>query len=182
MEHGSRRRRWVALTFDADMTYRMLGELHVGRVRTWVNGALFAELRATHTPATIFLTGLWTRTNPTVVRRLAQDPSSSSRTTRVITPAWKSPCYGQPTVLTRAPRPPSLQPVDGGVDSRDAFSSDTAAIVTQVLDHVRPGRSSSPTASVRPNAPATAAAMRQSILKLRARRYQLVTLDRLIPG
>lgn len=74
VEHGPRSRRWVALTFDADMTRAMLSELRTGRVHGWYDAALFAELRETRTPATIFLTGLWTERYPAVVRRLARDP------------------------------------------------------------------------------------------------------------
>lgn len=98
--HGSRRRRWVALTFDADMTEGMRAELHDGRHASWVDAALFAELRRTRTPATIFLTGLWAATYPREVRRLARDPRVELENHSYDHAAWRSPCYGLPTVST----------------------------------------------------------------------------------
>jgi peptidoglycan/xylan/chitin deacetylase (PgdA/CDA1 family) len=98
VEHGPRSRRWVALTFDADMTRAMLSELRTGRVHGWYDAALFAELRATRTPATIFLTGLWTERYPAVVRRLARDPRFELENHSLDHAGWVTPCYGLPTV------------------------------------------------------------------------------------
>ena len=36
--------------------------LHSGRVRSWYDRRITRELERTHTPATIFVTGLWVRT------------------------------------------------------------------------------------------------------------------------
>lgn len=96
--HGPRTRRWVALTFDADMTRGMLSMLRSGRVRGWYDHALFDELRATRTPATIFLTGLWTRTYPEIVRRLAHDPRFELENHSLDHAGWITPCYGLPPV------------------------------------------------------------------------------------
>jgi peptidoglycan/xylan/chitin deacetylase (PgdA/CDA1 family) len=96
--HGPRTRRWVALTFDADMTRGMLSMLRSGRVHGWYDHALFDELRATRTPATIFLTGLWTRTYPDIVRRLARDPLFELENHSLDHAAWVTSCYGLPTV------------------------------------------------------------------------------------
>lgn len=98
IQHGPRTRRWVALTFDADMTRGMLAMLASGRVRSWYDAALFAELRATRTPATIFLTGLWTARYPEVVRRLARDPLFELENHSLDHAGWTTPCYGLPTV------------------------------------------------------------------------------------
>jgi peptidoglycan/xylan/chitin deacetylase (PgdA/CDA1 family) len=95
---GSTRRRWVALTFDADMTEGMLRALRDGRQRSWYDGRIVAELRKTGTPATIFLTGLWARTYPGVVRRLARDPLFELENHSFDHAAWRSPCYLLPTV------------------------------------------------------------------------------------
>lgn len=100
--HGSRNRRWVALTFDADMTRGMLTMLRSGRVHGWYDAALFDELRATGTPATIFLTGLWTRTYPEIVRQLARDPLFELENHSLDHAGWVTPCYGLPTVTSAA--------------------------------------------------------------------------------
>ena len=96
--HGPRTRRWVALTFDADMTRGMLAELHSGRVGGWYDAALFDELRATHTQATIFLTGLWTQAYPGIARTLARSPQFELENHSLDHAGWVSPCYGLPTV------------------------------------------------------------------------------------
>ena len=80
------------------MTRGMLAALRSGRQRTWVDAALLHELRATHTPATIFLTGLWTRTYPRVVRALARDPLFELENHSLDHAAWRAPCYGLPVV------------------------------------------------------------------------------------
>jgi peptidoglycan/xylan/chitin deacetylase (PgdA/CDA1 family) len=92
----------VALTFDADMTQGMRTLLRSGRVRSWVDTALFAELRATHTPATIFLTGLWTSQYPAVVRRLARDPLFELENHSLDHAGWLPPCFGLPTISGHA--------------------------------------------------------------------------------
>ena len=88
----------MALTFDADMTRGMLAALHSGRVHGWYDAALFDELRATHTPATIFLTGLWTQAYPSIVRRLARNPRFELENHSLDHAGWVAPCYGLPTV------------------------------------------------------------------------------------
>ncbi len=98
IEHGPRTRRWVALTFDADMTRGMRAMLRSGRVSGWYDAALFAELRATHTPATIFLTGLWTQHYPDIVRGLARDPLFELENHSLDHAGFQTPCYGLPTV------------------------------------------------------------------------------------
>lgn len=101
--HGPRGRRWIALTFDADMTHAMQGALRAGRVPGgWYDRALFDELRATQTPATIFLTGLWTAQYPDVVRRLSADPRFELDNHSVDHSAFATPCFGLPTVGSTA--------------------------------------------------------------------------------
>lgn len=96
-DHGPRTRRWVALTFDADMTRAMLARLHSGEQRSWYDAAIVHELEATRTPATIFLTGLWTLAYPNVVRRLAHDKLFELENHSVDHSGWLS-CYGLPIV------------------------------------------------------------------------------------
>jgi len=96
--HGPRTARRVALTFDADMTRGMLLRLRAGRVRSWYDARIVRELRATRTPATVFLTGLWTQTYPGVVRSLASDPLFELENHSIDHAAFGSPCFGLPTV------------------------------------------------------------------------------------
>jgi peptidoglycan/xylan/chitin deacetylase (PgdA/CDA1 family) len=96
-DHGPRTRKWVALTFDADMTRAMLGRLRSGQQRTWYDAAVVHELEATHTPATIFLTGLWTLQYPNVVRTLAHNRLFELENHSVDHSGWLS-CYGLPIV------------------------------------------------------------------------------------
>ena len=98
IDHGPRTRRWVALTFDADMTHPMLARLRAGVQRTWYDAAIVRELHATHTPATIFLTGLWTEAYAPVVRRLAHDRLFELENHSVDHSGWLAPCYGLPLV------------------------------------------------------------------------------------
>jgi peptidoglycan/xylan/chitin deacetylase (PgdA/CDA1 family) len=98
IDHGPRNRRWVALTFDADMTRAMLARLRAGVQRTWYDAAIVSELRATRTPATIFLTGLWTQAYPGVVRQLAHDRRFELENHSVDHSGWLAPCYGLPVV------------------------------------------------------------------------------------
>jgi peptidoglycan-N-acetylglucosamine deacetylase len=92
--HGSRSRRDVALTFDADMTPLMLLLLEEGKVHGWYDRRVTDELRAARAPATVFLTGLWARTYPAVVRRLAADPLFELENHSWDHAAWEQPCYG----------------------------------------------------------------------------------------
>jgi peptidoglycan/xylan/chitin deacetylase (PgdA/CDA1 family) len=100
--HGTRSRREIALTFDADMTRGMLAQLRSGRVAGWLDRELFAQLRVTRTPATIFLTGLWTRAYPAEVRRLARDPRFELANHSVDHAAFAAPCFGLPAVAGSA--------------------------------------------------------------------------------
>lgn len=96
--HGDRTARRVALTFDADMTPQMLAALRSGKVKSWYDERIVRLLQATHTPATIFLTGLWTRTYPRVVRSLARDPLFELENHSWDHAAWTGDCYGLPRV------------------------------------------------------------------------------------
>ena len=64
----------VALTFDADMTPKMLSDLRHQRVSSWYNADVISVLQATHTPATLFLTGLWVAAYPEVTHELSLNP------------------------------------------------------------------------------------------------------------
>jgi peptidoglycan-N-acetylglucosamine deacetylase len=93
--HGPRTgRRLVALTFDADMTPAMLARLRAGAVRGWYDRSIVDYLRATHTPATIFLTGLWARTYSRVVQALSADPLFELENHSYDHAAFEPQCYG----------------------------------------------------------------------------------------
>lgn len=96
--HGPRTHKWVALTFDADMTRAMVADLRSGKVASWYDHAVVATLRRTHTPATIFLTGLWTKTYPKAVRSFAHDPLFELENHSWDHAAWAGTCYGLPAV------------------------------------------------------------------------------------
>ena len=100
--HGPRTHRWVALTFDADMTQAMIRDLKSGRVKSWYDRALIRTLRRTHTPATIFLTGLWTRTYPKAVRSFARNRLFELENHSWDHRAWAGRCYGLPAVRSTA--------------------------------------------------------------------------------
>jgi len=80
------------------MTHAMLARLRSGAQRTWYDAAIVGELRASGTPATIFLTGLWTGAYPGVVRGLARDPLFELENHSVDHSGWLAPCYGLPIV------------------------------------------------------------------------------------
>lgn len=102
--HGRRDRRWIALTFDADMTPSMLARLRSHEVASWYDARIVAELRSTGTPATVFLSGLWAQTYPEVVQSLAADPLFEIENHSFDHSAFRAPCYGLPTVSTDAAR------------------------------------------------------------------------------
>ena len=102
--HGRRDRRWIALTFDADMTQGMLARLHAHQVASWYDARIVAELRASGAPATVFLTGLWAQAYPDIVRSLAADPLFEIENHSFDHAAFRTPCYGLPAVSTDAAR------------------------------------------------------------------------------
>lgn len=74
VEHGPRDKKWVALTFDADMTPPMYLLLKKGIVKSWYNRAIKDTLDREHVKATVFLGGLWTKAYPKEARDLTHDP------------------------------------------------------------------------------------------------------------
>lgn len=57
--HGQRDRKWIALTFDADMTPKIQEKLRSGEVKSWYNQKIIEILNQTQTKTTLFLTGMW---------------------------------------------------------------------------------------------------------------------------
>jgi peptidoglycan/xylan/chitin deacetylase (PgdA/CDA1 family) len=96
--HGPRDRRWVALTFDADMTRGMLALLRAGTVRRSFDPEIVSVLERERAAATVFVTGLWAETYPTVLRTLADDPLVELENHSVDHASFQESCFGLPRV------------------------------------------------------------------------------------
>lgn len=92
--HGSPDRPLVALTFDTNMTDKMLAELDRGTVKSFVNEDAIAELQQLRVPATLFLAGKWIERYPDVTRTLAGDPLFELASHSYSHRAFKAPCFG----------------------------------------------------------------------------------------
>ena len=93
----------IALTFDADMTQAMRDNVLAG-VYVHFDRRIIAELRATNTPATIFLTGLFTQVYPAPAADIASDPLFEVENHTWDHMAFRAPCYGLPFLTTRSQR------------------------------------------------------------------------------
>lgn len=94
VSHGPRRGHDVALTFDADMTQAMLARVRGGAPSVGYDPQIVRELRASHTPATIFMTGLWPTAHPSPARRLAGDRLFEIENHTYDHAAFSEPCFG----------------------------------------------------------------------------------------
>lgn len=74
IEHGTRDKKMIALTFDADMTPFMLKKLQTKQVQSLYDKRIIDTLKETSTPATIFITGLWAKAYPEETKDLSQNP------------------------------------------------------------------------------------------------------------
>jgi peptidoglycan/xylan/chitin deacetylase (PgdA/CDA1 family) len=88
----------VALTFDADMTQGMLAKVRGGAPSVGYDPEIVRELRASHTPATIFMTGLWPTAHPGPARQLAHDRLFEIENHTYDHAAFSEPCFGLPPV------------------------------------------------------------------------------------
>ncbi len=86
----------VALTFDADMTADQ-GPRAAGGER-FDNPGLIASLRRLKVPSTVFMTGRWAEEYPDQTRSIGRDPLFEIANHSYSHHAFKSPCYGLPTV------------------------------------------------------------------------------------
>lgn len=84
----------VALTFDADMTPGMESELRSGKVKSFDNEAVVRALEMTDTPATFFLTGMWSQVYPASALALARHPGFEIEDHSYDHPGFSQPCYG----------------------------------------------------------------------------------------
>lgn len=92
-DHASTDKQIVALTFDADMTPGMLGELKSRRVSSWYNEKVIEVLRQEQVPATLFLTGLWIEAYSEATKELSADPLFELGSHSYSHGAFHSPCY-----------------------------------------------------------------------------------------
>lgn len=72
IEHGSRSKKEVALTFDADMTPKMQKEKNQGRA-SYFDPKIVDTLKTNQVPATIFVTGLWAINYGSELKEIASD-------------------------------------------------------------------------------------------------------------
>ncbi len=97
-DHATTTQKVVALTFDADMTVKMRGDLRSGKVASWYNANVIAVLERENVPATLFLTGLWIETYPAITKELSQNPLFELGNHSYSHGGFRSPCYGLPAV------------------------------------------------------------------------------------
>ncbi len=88
----------IALTFDADMTPKMLAELQQGKIKSWYNSNLINILNNNKIPATLFLTGLWIQTYPEITKELAGNPLFELANHSYSHAGFASPCYNLGTI------------------------------------------------------------------------------------
>lgn len=72
--NGSRKKKMIALTFDADMNQDMKTDLNRGNIKSYYNKEVIDLLRKYKIKATLFMTGMWTDVYPRESRELANDP------------------------------------------------------------------------------------------------------------
>ena len=93
-DHAATNQKVVALTFDADMTFKMFNELKSGMIASWYNQKVIATLREERVPATLFLAGLWIERYPAVTQDLSADSLFEIGNHSYSHPGFRSPCYG----------------------------------------------------------------------------------------
>ncbi|HZE86832.1 MAG TPA: polysaccharide deacetylase family protein [Methylomirabilota bacterium] len=92
--HGSRDKKNIALTFDADMTEGMKNMLQSGVVKSYYDKRITDYLTATHTEATLFLTGMWIELYPQDAKELATNPLFALGNHSYSHPSFSGVCYG----------------------------------------------------------------------------------------
>ncbi|MGW7415464.1 polysaccharide deacetylase family protein [Streptomyces sp. NPDC054863] len=99
---GKNAEKVVALTFDADMTADQ--GPRAARGERFDNPELIASLRRWKVPSTVFMTGRWAEEYPDQARSIGTDPLFEIANHSYSHHAFKSPCYGLPTVPADAMR------------------------------------------------------------------------------
>ena len=91
--HGSRQKKQIALTFDADMTNNMKVMLEDGKINSWFNKKIIDTLIKTHTKATLFLTGMWIETYKKETEDLAKNSLFELGNHTYSHPSFNDNCY-----------------------------------------------------------------------------------------
>lgn len=86
----------VALTFDADMTSDQGPRAASGE--HFDNPELISTLRRLQVPSTVFMTGRWAEEYPDQAKSIGTDPTFEIANHSYSHHAFKSPCYGLPTL------------------------------------------------------------------------------------
>ncbi|MEV0455636.1 polysaccharide deacetylase family protein [Catellatospora methionotrophica] len=102
VNHGPRTGNLVALTFDADMTDRMLAQLRNGSVTSYANVKIIEMLEREQVPATFFLTGKWVQRYPELTERLAANPRFELANHTFGHQGFTSGCYNLPRIAPAA--------------------------------------------------------------------------------
>ena len=92
--HGSRDKKKIALTFDAEMTEGMKLNYLSGRVKSSYDPRIVEILNQTNTKATFFLTGMWIELYPKVTKELAQNPLFELGSHSYTDTSYNGPCFG----------------------------------------------------------------------------------------
>ncbi|MFZ3473606.1 polysaccharide deacetylase family protein [Streptomyces sp. 4.24] len=92
----------VALTFDADMTSDQGPRAADGE--HFDNPQLISTLRTLKVPSTVFMTGRWAEQYPDQAKSIGTDPNFEIANHSYSHHAFKSPCYGLPTLDGAAAR------------------------------------------------------------------------------
>lgn len=92
--HGSRDKKQIALTFDADMTPEMKLDLETGYAASYYDQDLIKTLEDTQTKATLFLSGMWIERYFDTARELSQNSLFELGNHTYSHPAFEGACYG----------------------------------------------------------------------------------------
>lgn len=92
--HGSRDKKEIALTFDADMTPGMKRLFDSGSVSSYFDKRIPDYLTQTNTKATFFLSGMWIEVYPEEAKELAENPLFELANHSYSHPGFADNCYG----------------------------------------------------------------------------------------
>jgi peptidoglycan/xylan/chitin deacetylase (PgdA/CDA1 family) len=92
--HGSRDKKQIALTFDAEMTDSMKVALLAGKTPSSYDKRIIETLNQTQTKATLFLTGMWMEIYPSVSKELATNPLFELGSHSYSDTSYAGFCYG----------------------------------------------------------------------------------------
>lgn len=92
--HGSRDKKQIALTFDAEMTDGMRANFVSGRVKSSYDKRIIDVLNSTNTKATLFLTGMWIELYPNETREFSQNPLFELGSHSYTDSSFHGFCYG----------------------------------------------------------------------------------------